>query len=81
MPTFTIDFDFEVFCKCGNGMCNSTETRESRKRGYPQIVVNPCDACIASEREDAEDSIKSEMQCRIDDLEHELNFYKQKTAA
>lgn len=40
MPTFqtqiTVDaeVEFEVFCACGNGMCNATETRESRSRRY-----------------------------------------------
>jgi len=45
MPTMTVTF--EVFCICGEGLCNKTTTRSSRGRLMPQIVVEPCEKCKA----------------------------------
>ena len=44
MPSFEIDF--EVYCSCGNGLCNQSEG--SNKRG-PQVTVEPCEKCLAKE--------------------------------
>ena len=42
-----VDVDFEVFCaRCGSGLCNQSDTRESRYRKYPQVTVEPCERCI-----------------------------------
>jgi len=44
MPLFEIEF--EVYCECGEGLCNSTAVRKSKNRGVDQIVVGPCKSCI-----------------------------------
>ena len=44
MPNF--DVEFEVFCSCGEGLCNVSETRVSRNRSVPQVVVEPCSKCV-----------------------------------
>jgi len=59
MPTFEnievtaiADIDFEVFCAtCGAGLCNESDTRKSRGRGYLQVTVNVCPKCMG-EKED-----------------------------
>ena len=38
MPT--IDVDFEIWCSCGEGLCNQT----SNKKGG--IEVEPCQKCL-----------------------------------
>lgn len=44
MPTITNDIDFEVFCSCGNGLCNQTTVEYNR--GVPYITIKPCDRCL-----------------------------------
>lgn len=41
-----VEVEFEVFCSCGEGLCNQSETRESRTRRTPQVVVEPCQKCL-----------------------------------
>ena len=38
--------EFEVWCSCGNGLCNQTR---DRKGG---IEVEPCEKCLAAAREE-----------------------------
>ena len=38
MPTLSLDF--EIWCSCGNGLCNQTA---NRKGG---ISVEPCEKCL-----------------------------------
>ena len=41
-----INLEFEVYCdNCGKGLCNSSNTRMSRNRNFPQVSVGLCDAC------------------------------------
>lgn len=42
-----MEVSFEVYCTCGNGLCATT--RVSYNRGIPQIVVEPCEKCLAQE--------------------------------
>lgn len=38
-----VEVEFEVFCaRCGEGLCSSTTTRKSRRRQFPQIIIEPC---------------------------------------
>ena len=54
MPEFKLEF--EVFCgKCGDGLCNESDTRESYRRAMPQVTVSPCPRCIAAARDEAWD--------------------------
>lgn len=78
MPTFTtevtatVDVDFEVFCECGNGLCNQSDTRESRNRRYPQVVVEPCERCLEAAAEKARGEETDRLEARIRELENEL---------
>lgn len=79
MPTFenvevttTADIDFEVFCgTCGAGLCNVSDTRRSRGRGYLQVTVSLCPDCKNNYEEEISD-LKSE----IADLENQLSKYE-----
>lgn len=80
MPSFdditveaTVSLDFEVFCgRCGAGICNNADTRESRTRRYPQVTIDPCERCLENAQETGEEKAREEMQERIDELEREL---------
>ena len=70
-----IEIDFEVFCgTCGAGICGNTTTRESRRRGYAQVVVDVCDVCI-KQKDDEIDELKD----RISQLEEELEKQLEKS--
>jgi len=44
MPEFSVDF--EVFCSCGEGLCD--QSTGSNKRG-PRVTVEPCQKCLQKE--------------------------------
>lgn len=45
MPT--LEHEFEVWCRCGEGLCNQTDTvNKPRKHG---IIVTPCQKCLEKE--------------------------------
>lgn len=77
-----IEIDFEVFCgTCGAGICGNTTTRESRRRGHAQVVVDVCDDCIKKKDEDInelQEEVSSlnteieELKNRISELESQL---------
>ena len=46
MPTFEVEF--EVFCSCGAGLCNQSETRSGNKLS---VTVEPCEKCLEDSRE------------------------------
>jgi hypothetical protein len=85
MPIFTIeapiDVDFEVFCSCGNGLCNQSETRSSRHRGTPQVVVEPCEKCLASARTDGATEGADSREGEIIALKDEIADLKRELAA
>lgn len=54
MPEFSVEF--EVFCSCGEGLCNQSDTRKSRNRLSPQVVVQPCDKCLDKAREEGREA-------------------------
>ena len=57
--TVRAEIEFEVYCaRCGAGLCNNVSMRESRNRGMPQIVIEPCDQCLENEFEKGKDSIE-----------------------
>ena len=41
MPTLA--HDFEVYCACGNGICNNTAVNDKRQ----QLIIEPCKKCMA----------------------------------
>lgn len=45
--TTTAELEFEVFCgKCGEGLCNQSETGNTPRRGAPFVRVQPCEVCL-----------------------------------
>lgn len=51
MPEFTVSF--EVYCgKCGAGLCNNSRGEE--RRGTLRVTVDPCEACLASEKDEGD---------------------------
>jgi hypothetical protein len=83
MPKFTdvpVDVEFEVFCQCGAGLCNQSDTRSSRARGMPQVVVEPCEKCLKQAAEKAADDVRDELQAQIAELESELAGFRQANA-
>jgi hypothetical protein len=39
-------FDFEVWCSCGEGLCRQTEV--SYGRNGASVVIEPCEKCVAA---------------------------------
>lgn len=67
MPSFEVDF--EVFCgTCGAGLCNQSDTRQSRFRRENQLTVNACEPCINSATQPLIDRI-SELENLLEDLQ------------
>lgn len=75
MPTFDnievtteVSVDFEVYCgTCGAGLCDVSDTRKSRNRGYLQVTVDACPDCMK-----AKDTEISNLQAEIERLTIEL---------
>ena len=45
MPEFLVEF--EVYCNCGNGLCNQSNGGNNSK--YPYVTVEPCEKCMGKE--------------------------------
>ena len=45
--------EFEVWCDCGNGLCNSA-TVESGRHG-PKMTLEPCEKCLEKKRQEVYD--------------------------
>lgn len=71
--TSSIDLEFEVFCVgCGEGICGNAHTRESRRRGMPQVIIEPCERCLEMARDEGRYEKEKEYEERISELEAEL---------
>jgi deoxycytidylate deaminase len=58
MPEFNVEF--EVFCSCGNGLCNQSDGGNSNRRGTPYVTVEPCKKCIELAKSDGfDEGVKS----------------------
>ena len=42
-----LELEFEVYCSCGEGLCQQTTEGQTRGRGMPFITVEPCEHCIS----------------------------------
>jgi len=51
MPEISIEI--EVWCSCGEGLCNQS-TGDSGRRG-PNITVEPCERCLVRARNEGYD--------------------------
>lgn len=78
MPEFSLSF--EVYCSCGEGLCNQTTTRMSRLRGEPQAVVEPCQKCLQAARDEAAEArakeVREELNEQIEELSRRLYQYE-----
>lgn len=63
MPT--IDLEIEVWCSCGEGLCNQS-TGGSGRRG-PHITVEPCEKCLSRARNDGYDEGYEECQKKYEE--------------
>ncbi len=50
MPEVSVEV--EVYCSCGEGLCNQTTTGETPGRGQPFFTVEACGTCLAKERDE-----------------------------
>ncbi len=51
MPEVSVEV--EVYCaKCGDGLCDQTESTTGFSRGEPQFRVDPCRRCLDEAREE-----------------------------
>jgi hypothetical protein len=67
-----VDVEFEVYCTCGEGMCNRTDVRDSRSRKMPQIIVDACPECLEKAKAQGAHELEEAMQDKIDVLEAEV---------
>lgn len=47
----SFNIDFSVFCTCGKGLCDSSDTRV--RNGYHELYIAPCPNCLADARDDS----------------------------
>jgi peptidoglycan hydrolase CwlO-like protein len=66
MPT--LSHDFEVYCTCGDGICNNTNV--DNKRQY--LVIEPCKKCM-QEKDSEIENLKGENN----DLQEEIDGLKE----
>lgn len=45
--------EFEVYCSCGEGLCNQVTEGRTRGRGMPFITIEPCPHCIEVAKDEA----------------------------
>jgi len=49
MPDVTVNVD--VYCtRCGAGLCNDTDTRQTHNRQQWEFHVKPCEVCLEAAR-------------------------------
>ncbi len=52
-----IEVNIEVYCaRCGEGLCNQTESTTTRTRREPCFRVEPCKKCLDEAREEGHSS-------------------------
>lgn len=47
-----LELEFEVYCACGEGLCQQTTEGRTRGRGMPFITVTPCEKCMERARDE-----------------------------
>ncbi|KKL71095.1 hypothetical protein LCGC14_2098320 [marine sediment metagenome] len=47
-----VNVEVEVYCSCGEGLCNQTTTGQTPGRGQPFFTVEACTTCLAKERDE-----------------------------
>ena len=41
-----IDVNIELYCSCGNGLCNQATATHTRNRNEPMFEIEPCQICL-----------------------------------
>jgi hypothetical protein len=60
--SYNVDIEFEVYCgTCGAGLCQESDTRNSRRRSFLQVTVNACPICMSEKNEEI-DNLKDEIK-------------------
>ena len=49
-----ITVNVEIYCSCGEGLCNQTDGTVTRNRREPCFIVEPCTKCMTTEYERGE---------------------------
>lgn len=52
MPAF--DVEFEVWCSCGEGLCNQANTDTPFRRSGLHVTIEPCEKCLDNAKEEAD---------------------------
>lgn len=52
MPEISVEV--EVYCSCGNGLCNQS-TGGTERHGGSYITVQPCEKCLEREKQEGYD--------------------------
>lgn len=50
-----VSMNVEVYCTCGEGLCNQTESTRTRSRGEACFIVEPCRKCLENAKEEGFD--------------------------
>lgn len=51
-----VNVNVEVYCTCGAGLCNQTESKLTRSRREACFIVAPCESCLGQARREGEDA-------------------------
>ena len=46
-----IGIEIEIYCTCGEGLCNQSSAGKTKGREQPYFEVGPCELCLKKERE------------------------------
>ena len=41
-----IDVNIELYCSCGEGLCNQSTPTHTKTRGEPMFQIEPCQKCL-----------------------------------
>ncbi len=50
-----IEVEMELFCDCGEGLCNQTAASRTPGRNMPAFIVSPCEKCLKKARDEGDD--------------------------
>lgn len=50
MPEMSVEFD--VYCSCGNGLCNQTEVKAPDRGFLWTVTIVPCEVCLDDAKEE-----------------------------
>lgn len=57
-----IGVNIELYCICGNGLCNNATAGHTRGRGEAFFEIEPCEKCLEKAKEEGKEEAEKEMQ-------------------